>query len=85
MLNCKDISKLVSESLEKDLPFRTRMAVNMHLMMCSMCRSYKKQTLVLREAVRGYGALHETPTMKLSLDAADKIKKALEKEKHSSD
>lgn len=40
---------LVSESLEHELPFRQRLAVRLHLMMCSLCRKYKRQTLLLRE------------------------------------
>ena len=77
MLNCKEISKLVSESLEQKLPLRTRMTVKMHLMMCSMCRTYQKQTLLLREAVRAYGSPQEKPTTPLPKEAADKIKQAL--------
>ncbi len=83
MLNCKDISKLISESLEKDLPLRTRMAVKFHLMMCSMCRIYYKQTHVLREAVREYGRKHEAPIKKIPADAAEKIKQALADEQKS--
>ncbi len=52
MLTCKDVSKLVSESLEHELPLRQRLAVRLHLMMCSLCRKYQRQTLLLRELFR---------------------------------
>ncbi|MCK4564165.1 MAG: zf-HC2 domain-containing protein [Verrucomicrobia bacterium] len=75
MLTCKEVSKLVSESLEHPLPFRQRMGVRLHLMMCSMCRAYQKQTLLLRAAMRTY-ARHE-PSEPLSEQARQRIKNAL--------
>jgi len=75
MLTCKDVSKLVSESLEHPLPFRRRMGVQLHLMMCSMCRAYQKQTLLLRNAMHAYA--RREPTEHLSKDARQRIKNAL--------
>ena len=53
MLSCKDVSKLVSESLEHPLPFRKRLGVRMHLMMCSLCRRYQRQMLQLQALLKG--------------------------------
>ena len=75
MLTCKEVSELVSESLEHQLPFRQRMGVQLHLMMCSMCRTYKKQTLQLRDAMRTYA--RREPSEHLSKDARQRIKNAL--------
>ena len=75
MLTCKEVSKLVSESLEHPLPFRQRMGVQFHLMMCSMCRAYQKQTLLLRTALRTYA--RREPTEHLTKDARLRIKNAL--------
>ena len=74
MLTCKEISKLVSESLDRKLPLRQRMVVRLHLMMCSMCRAYEDQTLLLRKAVRTLG--HDN-TEKLPEESKQRIKKAL--------
>jgi len=78
MLTCKQVSQLVSESMEQKLSLRLRMAVRLHLMMCSMCRTYKRQTLQLRNAVQIY-VRHESPEH-LSEDASQRIKKELKKE-----
>ena len=78
MLTCKEVSKLVSESLEHPLPFRQRMGVRLHLMMCSMCRVYQKQTLQLREALRTYA--RREPSEHLSKEARQRIKNALKTE-----
>ncbi len=56
MLTCKEVSHLVSESLERKLSFRQRFGMRTHLMMCSLCRTYLKQTLVLRKLVRLYAS-----------------------------
>lgn len=59
MLTCKDVSKLVSESLEHELPFRQQIGMRIHLMMCSLCRKYKRQTLLLRELFRRMARFEE--------------------------
>ena len=75
MLSCKEVSKLVSESLDRDLPARQRMGVRFHLMMCSMCRTYQKQTLLLRSAMRA--CVRHEPANHLSEEASLRIKNVL--------
>jgi predicted anti-sigma-YlaC factor YlaD len=79
-MTCKEISKLVSESLDRKLPLRQRMGVRMHLMMCSMCRAYEKQTLLLRKAVRTYG---RSDNEKLPEESKQRIKKTLSDQDHT--
>jgi len=82
MLSCKEISKLVSESLDRKLPLPLRMEVRLHLMMCHLCRTYRKQSLLLRKLLRLHDAsLTETPTSEMFLPegASTRIKKALTK------
>ncbi len=74
MLTCKEISQLVSQSLDRKLSLRQRMGVRFHLMMCSLCRAYEKQTLLLRNAVRTYGREN---TERLPEESKQRIKKAL--------
>ena len=74
MLTCKEISKLVSESLDRELPLRQRMAMRLHLMMCAMCRAYEKQTHLLRNAMRTYGRQNNE---KLPEESRQRIKKAI--------
>ncbi len=81
MLSCKDVSKLVSESLEHPLPFRKRMGVRMHLMMCSLCRRYQRQMLQLRALVKG-AAASEPESGPLPEDVKIRIKKRLSDERH---
>ena len=52
MLSCKEVTGLVSDSLDRALPVRQRMAVRMHLLLCKACARYERQLLFIREVVR---------------------------------
>ena len=81
MLRCREISKLVSESMERDLPLRRRLEVRMHLMMCRMCAGFARQVRLLRRAAREYperlGPDENAPEARLSEEARERIKATL--------
>jgi hypothetical protein len=81
MLSCKEVSHLVSESLDCKLPFWQRIQVRLHLLMCRFCSRFRKQTLFLRDAARHYPmAVEETETATsagLSPETRDRIKRSL--------
>ncbi len=80
MLSCKQVSQLVSESLDRDLSFRQRVGVRLHLMMCGMCRAYEKQMLLLRKIAQIYGkqaAAGEASEQHLSAEARKRMKQTL--------
>ncbi len=52
MGNCKKVTRMVSESLDRKLPLHQRMGIRIHLLMCKFCSRYRKQLLILREAMR---------------------------------
>lgn len=51
---CKEIAELVSKDLDKPLGLSERIAVNVHLLMCSHCRNFRNQTEFIRKAARSY-------------------------------
>ncbi len=57
MLNCKDMTKLISDSLERKISLRQRMELWMHIMMCGMCRRFRTNIIALRRRVRGARSL----------------------------
>jgi hypothetical protein len=81
MLSCKEVSYLVSESLDRTLPFWQRLQVRLHLLMCRFCARFRKQTLFLRDAARHYMmAVEDTEVAAspgLSPEARDRIKRSL--------
>ena len=79
MFSCKDVSQLLSESMDRSLPFYQRVLMRMHLIMCKYCSRLKEQFEVLRAAGRHeelYGnELDESRA--LSNDGKERLKKFL--------
>ncbi|MGD9330259.1 MAG: zf-HC2 domain-containing protein [Desulfobacterales bacterium] len=48
-LNCRDVSRLVSDSMDRSLPLSTRIKMRIHLGMCKYCARYAKQLHFLRK------------------------------------
>ena len=78
---CRTATRLQSEALDHKLPFRQRLGLRIHLLLCKWCRRYGKQITFLR------GAAHEHPEemaepapQKLSDEARERIKRRLKAE-----
>jgi anti-sigma factor ChrR (cupin superfamily) len=56
MRSCREITALVSQGLDKKLSFGERLAVGMHIMLCSRCRNFQHQARFIRKAARRYAA-----------------------------
>jgi len=52
MFSCKDVSQLLSESMDRSLPFYQRMLMRLHLLMCKYCSRLKEHFESLRTASR---------------------------------
>jgi predicted anti-sigma-YlaC factor YlaD len=52
MLNCREITERASDFIDARLPWRARMEVRLHLMMCRFCREYVRQMTLVVEALR---------------------------------
>jgi hypothetical protein len=52
MPSCRDISQLISDGMDRNLPLRKRLSIRLHVGMCRLCRRYEKQLRLLR---RGFG------------------------------
>jgi hypothetical protein len=46
------VARLVSESLDRPLTFRERLAVRFHIMMCGACTRYRRQLAALTGILR---------------------------------
>jgi hypothetical protein len=54
MRSCRDITALVSQGLDRKLSLGERLAIGLHVMVCSRCRSFQRQTRFIRKAARHY-------------------------------
>jgi hypothetical protein len=59
MLSCKDVTRLLSESMDHSLPIGKRVGVRLHLLICAFCSRYKRQLLLIRETVRRLSAIDD--------------------------
>ena len=79
MFRCKDVSQKVSLSMDVQLPYHHRMAVQMHLRMCRYCARFRRQLIMLRKMSRHIDS--EQPgseaTGKLSNESKERIKETL--------
>jgi hypothetical protein len=86
MFNCKKVTQLLSESLDRNLPLYQRMGMRIHLMMCKFCSRYKEQLLFLRKTARLYSESSEDSdlSIQLSSEVGQRIKESMVRflEKH---
>lgn len=54
MKNCEQITRLLSDGQERPLSWKERMAVRLHVSMCSGCRNFGAQMPRLRQIARAY-------------------------------
>ncbi len=51
MMNCKQATRLVSQSQDRELSLPERIRLRFHLFICSGCSNYNKQIAFLRKAI----------------------------------
>jgi len=54
MLNCKNATRLMSESQERSLSITERVSLKLHMMMCSGCNNFNEQMGSIRLMTRSY-------------------------------
>jgi predicted anti-sigma-YlaC factor YlaD len=51
MLSCKQVTRLVSQGLDRDLGFTERVRLRVHLAICEGCTNFGTQVALLRQAM----------------------------------
>ena len=81
MLNCKEVSILVSESLDHKLPLGKRVNLWIHLFMCRLCRRFRKDIKYLEKITRRFAreAEHDAAdsTIGLSDESRERMKRMI--------
>ncbi len=79
---CKQMSALLSQSMERRLTLRERVQMRLHLWICIWCVWYLEHLHVLRDTLHQHAAQvnEDDPAadIQLSLEARERIKRALE-------
>jgi predicted anti-sigma-YlaC factor YlaD len=55
MLSCKEVSRLVSQGLDRRLGLVERLRLRVHLALCDGCTNFSEQMAFLRKALRELG------------------------------
>jgi len=83
MLSCKDVTKLLSESMDRSLPLGKRIGVRLHLLICKFCARYERQLLLIRETARRLAATMGAPGESfgetLSVEARERTRESMKK------
>ncbi|MBT9097316.1 zf-HC2 domain-containing protein [Methylovulum psychrotolerans] len=51
MPSCKQMTQLLSDSLETPLPWPKRSAMRLHLLICATCRRYRRHLLFMQKII----------------------------------
>jgi hypothetical protein len=56
ILRCRDVTRLVSQGLDRRLGFAERVRLRLHLAICDGCANFKRQMDFLRLAMKKLGS-----------------------------
>ena len=74
MLNCRQVTRLVSQSMDARLAWHQRLAMRFHLLYCVWCRRYVSQIHFLRKATEHLSDEPGAPSApKLSTEAKEQM------------
>ncbi len=80
MLNCKEVTLLASESLDRKLTLKERIGLQFHLLMCNLCTRYVRQLKFMHQASSGMDGNHVKGSgAQLSETARDRILNRLDR------
>jgi anti-sigma factor RsiW len=70
MLNCHEVTEHASDYIDRNLPFKTRLAMMMHIAICVHCRRYVHQ---LRTTIAALAGLKKQDVLDEKIDQTVKI------------
>jgi hypothetical protein len=81
---CQEMSKLLSDASDRQLPWHIRTRMFVHLRMCVLCEQYRRQLALLRRLLRLTNDSHSAGVQVvqaqagLSDEAKERIRRALD-------
>lgn len=75
---CPEVIRILSLSMDKELPLIMCIKLRIHYLMCSFCERYMRQLKYIREVAREFpDKIGEISDAKLPADAKERMKTAL--------
>ena len=79
MLDCKQTSQLISQSLDRKLSLRERFALKFHLLICNACKHFNQQLLAMRTSFKKLNASIENDTnIQMPSETKQRLLKSIE-------
>jgi hypothetical protein len=79
MLNCKQTSQLISQSLDRDLSWKERFLLKLHLLICKNCTRFGQQLKALYVGLKHIGKNVENDVdITLPLESKKRIEKSMD-------
>jgi hypothetical protein len=76
--HCNEIARMISESMDRPLPLRKRIAIRAHRLICVWCDRYHDQLHIMHDTSKSaHLHLDEISSEVLSADAKKRIKEAV--------
>ena len=84
MKSCEEVTRLLSASMDRQLPWQIRAGLRLHLMMCKPCHRYSVQLFTIRRIFNAYADADSTSNLPdpqpMPEDAATRIRNRLNQE-----
>ena len=78
-MNCVQASKVISQSLERKLTLRERLALKFHLFICNACKQFNQQLIALRLTFKKLTATIENDTnIQMPSETKNRLLKSIE-------
>jgi len=81
---CQEMSKLLSDALDRRLPWHIRTRMFVHLRMCMLCKQYQHQLALLRRLLRLTNDSHSAGVQVLQAGLSDEAKERIRRALDSS-
>ncbi|WP_020167739.1 MULTISPECIES: zf-HC2 domain-containing protein [Methylotenera] len=79
MLTCRETTQLISKSLDRQLSWRERFAVRLHLCICKYCKRFSQQLVVMRNALnRMTKSIEDDDSIQLPVETKTRIAHSIE-------
>lgn len=79
MLTCKEVTILLSESLERNLTLKEKIQLHIHFLMCRFCKRYFKNVQLVNSLYKHY-IIKKKEEIQLSDEKKKMLKEFIEKE-----
>lgn len=78
MLTCKQASKLVSQSLDRQLTLSEKVGLRFHLLICKFCKRFEQQLMLIKKSIlASVKAIEQNEQIQLPNDAKTRITQAI--------